>query len=512
MGLNRSIAVVLVLICGLSICIVSTQPVKAQSSQTITIKADGSVDPPIAAVRRDGDVYSLTGNIIDSITVQRDNIVLEGAGYTVQAKADNLVGINIGERSNVTVRNVKIQGFLGRAGILVDGSNKCVISQNNLAGNLIGVEISGMSSNNRIVENNLQNNSEGIELESAVAGSDNIISGNDVANNNVGITISFFTNTNVFGNTLTGNKYGFFVGGGAGTIFSNNTLNGNTYGFHAFPIQGVDPLKTVTLDTSNTVNGKPVYYWVNQKDQTIPSNAGYVALVGCTGIAVQNLTLTGNAEGVFLGDTTNSTISHNTLSNNLYGVNVYASSGNTISENTVTNNENGIGLGSGSSNNSIYGNDITANSKGIFIDGSSGNNIIGNNVTNSATGIYTEYSGINIIYHNNFINNTKQWFDIVLEPFPNVEPISVSTWDNGTAGNYWSDYLTKYPNATEIDASGIGDTTYVIYNNNTDRYPLMKPFSIPETTIPEFPSLIFVLPLIVAVSVGLLVYFPKHKR
>ncbi len=27
--------------------------------------------------------------------------------------------------------------------------------------------------------------------------------------------------------------------------------------------------------------------------------------------------------------------------------------------------------------------------------------------------------------------------------------------------NYWSDYFAKYPNATEIDSLGVGDTPYV---------------------------------------------------
>jgi hypothetical protein len=60
---------------------------------------------------------------------------------------------------------------------------------------------------------------------------------------------------------------------------------------------------------------------------------------------------------------------------------------------------------------------------------------------------------------------------------------SVNIWDDDypSGGNYWSDYLTKYPNATEIDDTGIGDTAYEINANNTDRYPLMIQY---ETTPP----------------------------
>jgi hypothetical protein len=60
---------------------------------------------------------------------------------------------------------------------------------------------------------------------------------------------------------------------------------------------------------------------------------------------------------------------------------------------------------------------------------------------------------------------------------------SPNTWDNGypSGGNYWSDYQTRYPSAAEIDGSGIWNTPYVIDANNTDRYPLMSPWSSVET-------------------------------
>ena len=145
-------------------------PVKAQESVSLTIKPDGSVEPTTNLLEGNGNTYTFNGDIFGTIWVQTNNIVIDGAGHTLQANGDTLVGINIEGRSNVTVRNVVIKGFLGRAGILVTGSNYCIVSKNNLEGNLIGVEISGLSSNNRIVENNLLNNTSGIELESAVAG------------------------------------------------------------------------------------------------------------------------------------------------------------------------------------------------------------------------------------------------------------------------------------------------------------------------------------------------------
>ena len=62
----------------------------------------------------------------------------------------------------------------------------------------------------------------------------------------------------------------------------------------------------------------------------------------------------------------------------------------------------------------------------------------------------------------------------------------LSFWDNGSVGNYWSDYSSKYPNASEISNSGISDTPYVIdaSTNNKDNYPLMQPVIIPEIALP----------------------------
>jgi len=55
-----------------------------------------------------------------------------------------------------------------------------------------------------------------------------------------------------------------------------------------------------------------------------------------------------------------------------------------------------------------------------------------------------------------------------------------NVWDNGTSGNYWSDYFIRYPNAAQIDGLGIGDTPFYINENNIDRFPLLEPIIISE--------------------------------
>jgi parallel beta-helix repeat protein len=503
------LTLVLAVIFTLSIFVI--QPVKAESTGTIYIRADGNVEGT-DKIQRDGNTYTFTANIEGSIVVDRGNIVIDGAGYTLQPQTGAITGIDLCDISKVTVTNLTIKGFLGSCGILLIDSNDCNIYQNNITNNFKGIEMTGSSSRNRIAENHVQNNQAGMEMYSLNPGSDNTISENEVLNNHFGMQIKDFINTNISGNNVTSNTWGLGLGVGSGSTAKNNIMNNNTYGFRAFNVEAVN----VDVDTSNTVNGEPIIYWVNQHNKTAPADACYVALIGCTGITVKNLNLNGNFEGVFLGSTTNSTITDNRLSNNLFGINFDASSNNTISGNHITGNENGINLRWESTNNTIQGNHITANTAiGIYIAESDTNSIIGNNIANNDVGVYTEYCGKpNIFHHNNFVNNTEPWDDIGFTPWPIPLPISTNIWDDGKEGNYWSDY-----NGTDADGDGIGDTPYAIGTNNTDRYPLMDSVDIPEfsdgASEPEpFPTTFFAAGVVtVAVVVGgLLVYFTKLRK
>jgi len=52
------------------------------------IRRDGSVDPSTAPIQRAGDVYTFTDDIVGyTIAVERDNVVIDGGGYTLQGNA-----------------------------------------------------------------------------------------------------------------------------------------------------------------------------------------------------------------------------------------------------------------------------------------------------------------------------------------------------------------------------------------------------------------------------------------
>ena len=212
---------------------------------------------------------------------------------------------------------------------------------------------------------------------------------------------------------------------------------------------------------------------VVERDNIVVDGAGYT------------LQGTGSGTGIELLFRSNVTIRNTIITTFWYCIRLTHSSNNSIIGNHLTTNKYyGILLEGYSNYNSISGNHIANNNWGILLAGSSHNSISGNNITaNNYVGILlygsSTYGLYNIsIYHNNFIDNAQQ-VDLD-ESFDNV-------WDDGypSGGNYWSDYEDRYPDATEVDDSGIWDIPYEIDEDNQDNYPLVEPWSPLPRTIDE---------------------------
>ena len=385
---------------------------------TIYVKSDGSVDPITAPIQRIGNIYTFSENIYDEIVVEKDNVVVDGAGYTLQGTGSG-TGVDLSERINVTISNMEIRDF--HYGVYLCSSISNSLLGNNVTNNNYGIRLR-YSLNNNVSGNNIRNSFYGIWLTGS---SNNTINENSItANNNDGIWLSGSSDYNkVSGNEIKNNGHGIRVDDYSNNIFRNNDISGNEYNFGVYG--SLLPEFIQDIDDSNTVNGKPVYYWVNRRDMAGPLDAGWIALVNCTRITVKNLDLTKNGQGILVASTTDSTIIKNNIKNNIHGIWLSGSSNNTINENNIT--------------------------------------------ENAGNGIYLYYSPNNTFYHNNFINNTNQVYNV---------GVSVNVWDNGIEGNYWSDYEDRYPSATELEGSGIWNTPYVVDGNNQDNYPL----------IPEFPT------------------------
>ena len=124
-------------------------------------------------------------------------------------------------------------------------------------------------------------------------------------------------------------------------------------------------------------------------------------------------------------------------------------------------------------------NTVTDCNSGVSVFVGNNNLITKNNISYVFVG--SECSS-NKFYQNNFY----------LTDYP--EFFSSSYWDNGSIGNYWSNYTAKYPNALELGNSGIGNTPYTIergpyttrdYPNvkSIDYFPLVYPWGAPEVTV-----------------------------
>ena len=95
---------------------------KVKANGAIFIRADGSIDPPTISIQITDNytIYTFTDNIYDEIIVERDNIVVNGAGYLLHGLG-NGTGIDLNHRYNVTIQNVEVTNF--HDGIYLNSSN-----------------------------------------------------------------------------------------------------------------------------------------------------------------------------------------------------------------------------------------------------------------------------------------------------------------------------------------------------------------------------------------------------
>ena len=201
----------------------------------------------------------------------------------------------------------------------------------------------------------------------------------------------------------------------------------------------------------------------------INNDAGGIALIGSRNLVDGNSFIeNGGGVGIWIIDAY-----YNTITNNIeVGSNV------------------GIGIGyanPGGSYNIFAGNIIEeASLCGILVANGSDNVFYGNRIANNSgpglgLGGRRLIAENNLFFHNSFANNTlnfdDRWGDITCSNF----------FDNGTEGNYWDDYPTKYPDRAELGHSGVGDTPYLLYANTTDNYPLMNEHDI-SAKVPALPN------------------------
>ncbi len=187
-------------------------------------------------------------------------------------------------------------------------------------------------------------------------------------------------------------------------------------------------------------------YTINASDG---DNAG-IHLSDVTGVTVKNVEVIGRYTSIKLYYSSNCLLTN--IQTNHSMIFTDGSNYNTIANSTIKR----LRIGLGNSNNNLF---IRNNVQGLWVSGSN-----------------------NRFYLNNFFLTDTSGI------------LNDNFWDNGSVGNYWSNYLVKYPNASEIGNTGIGDTAYIMKREehlslgdpnatNVDNYPLMYPRGAPEIAL-----------------------------
>ena len=403
----KRFAFVLVLLLFLSIVLVSFPQIETVKAEgTIYIRADGSVEGT-DKIQRNENVYTFLGNIsvegtqVDGIIVERDNIVIDGAGYTLQYVGNlsylfrGINGINLTARNGVTIKNMRIIDFVFNVQ-LYKSSNNTILS-NYVSTSELGIALSD-AHNNSISQNEIVSYGENMfsmlnassPSMQLVNSSSNTILGNYVYTKEIGINLLESHNNSITKNDLVSN------GEGIGFAFYRFSINNTNSG---------DSL-------TNTISGNNI----------IEQNIGIKSLTGSKNIVSGNNITNCKTYGIFL--------------ENYQQINIV---GNNFENNTV-----GIFLGDKASNNTIHHNNFINNQKdvtdvrstipflpspkNIWDTGSRGNYWSSYNGTdNDGDGIGDTPYVINDVNQDNYpLMNPVDMEEFIIPEFPSWTPLLIT--------------------------------------------------------------------------------------
>lgn len=346
----------------------------------------------------------------------------------------------------------------------------------------------GESCGCKIHDNILRNNKVAITLNAIGT----IVERNVITDNLRGINVFYFENK-ILDNNITNNLHDLYLREGGNHIINNdiigkliiseshkNVLRNNE--IQTMYVSGQDDLSDYIqdIDTSNTMKGKPIYYIINQTKLLVDANtypdAGYLAFVNSDNILLRDLEPINY--WLFLAYSTDCIINNSTFQDEDRVIFEY-SKRNTVEKCVFLNLEVGLYLHH-STENRINKNAFYNCKNGINFYYSDDNEVINNTISNNKFGAFFSEGSGNVIIGNNFINNTSnigaRWVET---------EVRVQYWDDGfDRGNYWSDYT-----GDDLDGDGVGDTPYIIDEENRDSHPMMNPQNVipiaPEEEIEE---------------------------
>ncbi len=380
--------------------------------------------------------YAQVINVPQDYPTIQQAIDAAGAGDTIN------VSRRSGESQSVYYERLSVNKQL----ILVGESRETIIIDGGGAGTVIRIQADNVEIRGFTIRNGGQYS--GIR---ATSYSYVTIANNTIETSKYGVSLANSNDNTIAQNLLLSNSA---AGISLSESIGNNISDNNVYGESAYGIKLSSANATFVVKNTVADSSYGIYLGYSSND-TVDKN-----------------TLLGNGvDGIFPHACHDIIVSNNEISESAYAIQLYNSDTITVLGNNVADNDYGIYLAYSGPSNTFENNTISGNTWGITLYDSSSNTFKGNTLSYNTYGVdpVTE-SNNNLLYHNNFVENIVE--QVVWNPN------CVNTWDDGypSGGNYWSDYEEKYPDAEELDGSGIWNTAYIIDPMNKDRYPLISPW------------------------------------
>jgi len=357
------------------------------------------VNTSLSMIGEDRDKTTLDGRGKgDVVYIVTNHVNVTGFTIVNSDPGNGSAGVNVYFTRNCSVVDNNISG--NNFGIVLLGSGDNVISNNTLSGNSRDGILVGLSHNNTIAGNNVSHNGRnGIFIASSMH---NVLAHNTAMKNEwEGLSIQDSESNTLDNNSVSSNREsGIDIESSKAIFLASNTLTEDGIRIHG---QFLEHWNTHGIDPSNTVNGKPVYYWKNISGGAVPTNAGQVILANCTDVRVESQNMSTGDVGIALGMSSQNAITGNNVSGHDEGIFLYQSGRNTINNNVLSQNSNGLRVRN-SYLNEIGSNTLSGNGWGVYVIDGFRNSVSYNVVLDSEyVGIGLSYSYSDIV-HNNSIS------------------------------------------------------------------------------------------------------------
>jgi parallel beta-helix repeat protein len=369
----------------------------------------------------------MLGNVIDigldwvnfsEFTVTNSGVMFYNAGIRLSSSSNSVI-------SNVTVMNNSIgilalgsnyntvidsYAYNNSEGILIENSDFNTITNTTTLDNMNGIYLY-YSDGNKLINNN---HSDLVDCIYPDHSNFNLISGNNASNCQTGIDVLTSDGNTVIDNEISNNRgEGIFVEYSDKNLFFNNTISYNPRGitilysndltfrgnlmtrngFYIYRHTTPQHWNSHSIDLTNTVNGRPVYYWRNVTGGAIPPGAGQVLLYNCTDLIVNNQNLSDATIGLHSFISLDLEIRNNSISSNERGILLENGDYANITGNDLANTRD---IFVSQSNHSMIANNTGPNDRGILLDDSHNSTI-----SNNTKGVYLSGSHNNLVSGNN---------------------------------------------------------------------------------------------------------------